>query len=398
MPGSFPQHQKQNQNLDGTRPSYESPISRGFAANQSLDCTVPSQQSKDTTPSVFHDDYTDASFSSSGLAPGHFGHINSRQPRGLDDNRPTGSANSWAQECSYTSGSGPVSALLPQRWPHHLNSVPSPPNSQRDYDRPGSLAAGLSQLDMTIHHHIDTAFGHLSRLITDKHDRVLDQVLRRLDNMDDGTGRTFKNVKSEIRGLNHEVTKVKSAINSFSNGNEGIKELLHGLERQMGSLEKEVGENQRVCQQIATEQTHFESESERQSRNLAHRRTESAHGALGTSQDRHLERNGGSRAASKMRTSKASSKSNRSNTVTSQPTNGLNEDRGSRREYLADVGAGRGPVPDIRDHPAYAGIPQSATQMYDQNGVPVGLAYAGVPYGTQQFGDGGWYHQAYGSN
>ena len=358
---------------------------------------MPSQESHATTPSVFRDDYTNASFDSSGLPSGHNGGLIDRQLPFPDDRRShLGSANSWAQENSYPSDNGPVSALLPQGWPHRLNSVPSPPHSQRDYDRPGSLAAGLSQLDMTIHHHIDTAFGQLSRLVTDKHDRVLDQVLRRVDNLEDVIGRNLKNVKSEIKGMNHEMGRMKLAINSFSKGNEDVKELMQSLNKQLGSLETQVNESQRLCQQVVTTQTTCSSESERQPRSLAHRRTESAHGAFSTSQDRRSQPNGGSRAASKMRTSKASNRSHRSNTVSSQPTNGANEERGAKREYHPDTGAVRGSVPDIRDHPAYAGIPQPATQMYDQNGIPIGLAY-GVPYGTQQFGDGGWYHQAYGS-
>ena len=375
-----------------------SPFPLGNAGRQKQ---PPFYSSAATTPSVYgHDNYTTASYSSSGLPSGGFG--NRQVPRFDDYRQALGSANSWAQANSATSDVGPMSGASSQRWPHQHNPVPSPPHSQRDYERPGSLVAGLTQLDTTIHHHIDAAFGSLSRLVIDKNDRVLDQVLVRLDDIEDAIGKNAKHLKPDIKNVNGEIHKLKAAINNFNGGNESIKVTLNTLESKMNALEKHAEESQRLFQQIIAKQTALESESERQDRNSAsaHRRAESAHGALGISQEGQQQQNGGtgSRAASRVRTSKASNRSHRSNTASSQPVSGMIDDAAGRKEHGRNGNYARGPVPDLRNHPAYAGIPQPTTQMYDQNGVPIGMAYnAGVPYGTQQFGDGGWYHQAYGS-
>ncbi|KAL9639644.1 MAG: hypothetical protein Q9164_000800 [Protoblastenia rupestris] len=383
-----------------------SPMPNEFTHERNTERNLPAQNSALTTPSVFGDNYTNASFPSSGQGSAQNLRSVHLAPHGAtrftDYKPPLGSANSWASESrnnSFASEIGPVSALLPPNWPHHhlSNSVPSPPHTRQDYQRPDPLSAGLSQLDLTIHHHIDTAFGSLSRLVTDKHDRVRDQVIRRIEDLEDGFGKNFRQIKSDLKGINSEVGRVKAAIHNFSAGNESIKELVLDLQGKLITLEQHVEENKRHCQQIITNQI-VQFEDDRQPRSSTHGRTESAHGALDVSQDRHMLRDGASRTSSKARTSNKSSRGHRSNTVSS-PTNGrVSEDRGARRDYLTDLAAVRGPVPDIREHPAYAGIPQPPSQMYDQNGVPIGLAYtAQVPYGAQQLGDGGWYQQAYGS-
>ncbi|KAL9100164.1 MAG: hypothetical protein Q9163_004429 [Psora crenata] len=384
-----------------------SPMPDGYPQTHTTDGSLPPQTSIANTPSVFGDNYTNASFPSSGQGSAqHFrdGFLAAHNaPRFTEYPLPPASSNSWAsgsRNNSFVSGSAPASALLPPRWPsHHLsNSVPSPPQTRQDYQRPDPLSAGLSQLDMTIHHHIDNAFGSLSRLVTDKHDRVLDQVIRRLEDVEDRLGKGFKQMKSDIKGVNSELGKVKTAVHGFNAGQEGLKELLNGLEKKLGGLEQCIEEHKCQCQQIMTNQA-TSDEGDRQPRSTTHRRTESAHGALGTSQDRERQQNGGSRTSSKVRISNTSSRGHRTSTANSQTSARVSDNRGgARREYFAELGAARGPVPDIREHPAYAGVPQPPSQMYDQNGMPIGMAYtAPVTYGSQQLGDGGWYHQAYGS-
>ena len=381
---------------------------KAFPHGQTAQDIVPSQSPAITTPSVFGDTYTNASFPSDGkgsvreLADREFAPHS--QPRSAEHHAPSGSANSWAsgtRNNSFASGSAPVSALLPPQWPNHQlsKSVPSPPHTRQDYQRPDPLSAGLSQLDMTIHHHIDTAFGSLSRLISDKNDRILDQVIRRLESIEAGLSKNSKQVRSDLKGINSEVGKVKAAIGSVSMNGESTKEVMHSLEGKLAALEKIIEENECCCQQIVSNQT-MDEESDRKPRSSTHRRTESAHGALGISQDCQMQQNGVSRASSKARTSNPNSRDRRSNTTNSL-TNGtrVSEERGTRRGYFTDVGAARGPIPDIREHPAYAAVPQPTSHVYDRNEFPIGTAYtAGAPYGGAQFGDGGWYHQAYGSS
>ena len=372
---------------------------KGFTQKQVKEHYVRSQNSNVTTPSVLGDDYANASFSSTGFQPRQSDGFVKYQPlRPIEVRPPLGSANSWAQETSSTSENGAGSARRPSYWPHRLNPVPSPPHSQRDYDRPGSVAAGLSQLDITIHHHIDTAFASLSRLITDKHDRVMDQMLRRVDNIEDTLSKNNKNLKSEVKTLSSEVGRIKLAMSSLSNCNENVKTLMQNFQDKFELFEKRLGEIQGLCQQLITAQAITDSGSGRRTQASGHHRAESAHGSLGISRDHQQQRSGESRAASRVRTSKGSSRSHRSNTVSSQPASQINDSQGVRREYYTEARAGRSLAPDLRNHPAYAGIPQPATHMYDQHGVPIEIAYSGAPYSMQNLGDGGWYQQAYGSN
>ena len=383
-----------------------SPMQKSYPQDDNKGEPPPLQNSAVTSPSVFGPSYTNASFPSSGqgsaqpLRNGHLGSHNAAQF--AEYQLPLPSANSWAAEprnSALASVNAPVSALLSPLWSHHYlsNSVPSPPRTRQDYQRPDPLSAGLSHLEMTVHHHIDSAFGSLSRLVTDKHDRVLDQVIRRLENLEDGLGKSFRQMKGDLRGVSTEICSVKTTIRSFSDGNEGIREAMRGLESKLTALEKSLNDNTRQCQQIITYQSAKE-EDDRQMRSSTHRRTESAHGVLCTGQDCRKQENGMDRTASRACLSNTSSRGHRSNTLNSQTNGRVSDDRGARREYFAELVAARGPVPDIREHPAYAGVPQPQNQMYDQHGMPIGMGYTGhIPYGTQQLGDGGWYHQAYGS-
>ena len=109
-------------------------------------------------------------------------HTNQIADRTSDYPHPFPSANSWVSGNSFTSANAPLCALLPPSWPNHQNnnSVPSPPHNQHDYQRPGSMSAAMARLELTLHHHIDSTTASLSRLITDKHDRIMDQTIRRL--------------------------------------------------------------------------------------------------------------------------------------------------------------------------------------------------------------------------
>ncbi|KAG8531567.1 uncharacterized protein KY384_003197 [Bacidia gigantensis] len=301
---------------------------------------------------------------------------------GINNFRPyLGSANSWAtssKEGSFTFDNGLPSAILPPRWPdHHMtNAVPSPPHTRQDYERPGSLAAGLSRMDMTIHHHLNTAFGSLSRQIEEKHDKVLDRVLGRLDSIEDDITKSFKTMKGEIKAVGTEIGKMKATVINLSSGSEIMAETLRSLENKMEALDKVMETDH---QQLLHE---FKKESERQRQHMASRDESPM-----TSDGAQPQQQGLGRTASRVRLGKTSNKNNRSNISRSQQAGGTSDDRENGAEPHVDMRALPGP-PDIRNHPAYAGIPQPQMQMYDQHGVPVGTNYPPVlPYGSQHFGD-----------
>lgn len=292
----------------------------------------------------------------------------------------------------------PISALLPPYWPNHTtNSVPSPPHSQQDYQRQGDLAASLSQLDLTIHHHLDTAFGSLARLMTDKHDRLLDHILRRLDDMDDRLEKAFKGTRDEIRDVSNDLARVKGALNNFSQNHEDVKEAMQGMEAKIETLRKFHGQDVGDLRLSVPVPTGDDSASEGQPQLCQQPRTESNIGAVGADKKGSPFKRRHSRKTSKARSNKTSQQNPAPNSNGGQSAKAINEAVTVAQAYPPDFGVLRGPAPDIRGHPAYAGPFATAPQMYEQHGVPIAKHAEGPSYPSQRIDSGNWYQKAYGS-
>ena len=371
---------------------------KAFPQNPELDGRGPSSGHSRLAPITFRGPYGNSAYAHPYPDPSLATNPNPNMNRMSEYQNPLPSANSWASDSradSYTSTDPPLSALLPPRWPNHhtSNSVPSPPHSQNDYQRPGSVSAALAHLELTLHHHVDSVSGSLSRLITDKHDRVMDQTIRRLENLEELISRELRSLRGEVKDIKKQVSNLKEGLKDTSRSNDGTKDLLKGLEGKFEALEKHVQEHGCKCQHVVAEQSLSEPESDRQRRNKSHRRTESAHGALGQGEQREQYRSSASRSSNSGRQSGNSSRRHRSNTLSGQPGSGASDEK---REYFTELGQARGPVPDIKDHPAYAGVHQGTGQVYghDQSRMPTVLN--GLPYENPSLSDGRWYQQAYG--
>lgn len=248
---------------------------------------------------------------------------------------------------------------------------------------------------MTLHHHIDSSSGSLSRLITDKHDRAMDQMLRRLENLEETVGKVFRNLRGEIKDIRKDVGSLDRDLKNVVKGNEQTTKLIEGLDGKVQALKSHVQEHGCRCQLSATENSTSEADSDRQRREKTHRRTESAHGALGHNEDRKKHQRGASRPTISARESENSTRGqrSRSNTLSGQPSSKVSDER--RREYFAELGTVKGPVPDLREHPAYAGVQQDQARGYgqDQNGMGNGSPHENP---SPSLSDGRWYQQAYG--
>ncbi|KAL2047027.1 hypothetical protein N7G274_001045 [Stereocaulon virgatum] len=311
------------------------------------------------------------------------------------------SANSWASESrgdSLTTTNPPLSALLPPRWPHHdsMNSVPSPPQNQYDFQRSGSVPAALAQIELTVHHHLDTAFMSLSRLITDKHDRMVDQTIRRLEDLEDATSKGLRAINGEVQGMKKDVGNLRGDLKDAISGNDGAKELIKGLEDKLQALDKHIEEHARNYEHSPREQSASEPDFDRHPRASSHRRAESANGAFGQEEQRQKYGSGVSHSSNSARQSGTSSRCHRSNTISSQICNAVSDERSARREYFAELGAARGAVPDIRNHPAYAGISQG--QGIDNGQIAVTATPNGPSLRNPSLGVGEWYQRAYGQH
>lgn len=296
------------------------------------------------------------------------------------------SGNSWAtnsQPRSLASHSNPGSALLPVNWPNQpgTNAVPSPPPSQLDYPRPSPVSASLAHLDMTLHHHIDTVFGALSRLTTDKHDRVLDGVLTRLDNLEDVMRKGFKDLRSEIKQVKGDVSRIKSHKDGQEQNQDAIYAHLERINDKLGSLEIS-GEGQ-FRQQIQRPEVRTHNQAEGNGSNQQPERQEER----GPSTE-HRGPRGQSRPPVSTRT--AGNRSQRSYTSVSQPDFGHGDELTARKAFLAELNGSRG-MPEGRDHQSVGGLQDSSQSESEPSKLSEGSSGD-----SARFANGAWYHLAYG--
>ena len=304
---------------------------------------------------------------------------------------PTPSNNSWAT--SSTPG--------PPQWPvlQLNNPVPSPPYSQQDYTRPSPLSAGLAQLDMTLHHHIDSIFNSLSRQITDKHDRVLDRVLIRIDNLEDKLCKELKGMKSEMNSMKKEVEKLRTSAVSKPQGLDTIVDALQTFGSKIDALEGHVDDIK--CKghiQFADMSNNEATNGQRQRYHPIPHHTRSNQGSLDGSQSspggrqyRLQHRNGTiSRSPSKSRHSGNSNGSEMKGPPRSRgaSVSGWQADE-VRMEVNQALGREKVGGPDLRDHPAYQ-------QQKDGGQMNKGLMMDGEALSKQNLGEEGWYQLAYG--
>ena len=314
-----------------------------------------------------------------------------------DYHHPFPSANSWVSGNSFTSTNAPLSALLPPSWPNHHsnNSVPSPPHNQLDYQRPGSMSAAIARLELTLHHHIDRTAGSLSKLISDKHDGAMDQTIRRLENIEETVSKGFRNLKADFKDIKNDIDGLKGELVGVVEGSSRVQNFFIGLDGKLEALEKGVKEHSCQCLQVTAERSSIVPEIERQQEGVSQRWIESAHGALGQNEQRQQFRSGASRSSNSAHHSGNSNRAHRSNTSNSHSGNKMSDEMDTRREYFAELGAARGPMPDLRDHPAFSGIQQAQGQI---NSHDRDVIMNGLPYEHPSLSDGRWYQQAYGQN
>ena len=328
------------------------------------------------------------------------------------------SATSWETDLrgnSYSNSNKPLSATVPHLFTNQstiqTNFVPPPPRSHPEFQpSTGPMPAGLAQLEFALHHHIDTCFGSLSRLVTDKHDKIADQMIRRMENLEETVEQWMKNFKAELGNVKKDVGTLKKEGKETGRQHEGSMQLLKTIEEKLGTLEKKFEEGACKCQfALPTEKTRRESEasSHRKSGNtvgsgVERRGSEGPHAAA-ISQRQQQHRNGTSNSSAGVRHSGTSGRARRSNTESGSAAGGVTNDMIARRDYFTEMGATLGPEPDLREHPAFSGVQQGHGQAYgqDRNAVPVPMR-AGLldrsPYAVPSFGDGAWYREAYGKS
>ena len=314
----------------------------------------------------------------------------------------TSSVNSWAPNSQGVLGNS-FAATEPQtpadkrpQYPNQnaINAAPTPPRSHPEFQPSKPMPASLSQLELALHHHIESCFGSLSRLVTDKHDRIMDQIIRRLENLEEIIGKGQKSGKGDIRDMKKDIGILKVDVKDVLKGSNEVKNLIKALDHKIGTLEKTVKEDGSKCQHVTADVNRNEPEKPAvQQRLPVHRRTESAH-APGNPEQLQRYQSGTSHSSSPRHQSGNSSKGRRSNTLSGEGRSSAGGS--SRREYFAELGAARSPVPDLREHPAYSSGQQGYGQASDSNDMPGGMGGSDAALFQAPSFSEGWYQRVYG--
>ena len=303
------------------------------------------------------------------------------------------------------------------------NAVPPPPPTFRDFiPGPGPVSAELNRVELNIHHHIDSCFGSLSRLVTDKIDQSLDQVIRHLEDSEQKNDKQFKIVKNGIKELQENVHQLHQEIGEVKGAEERRSNSLEGTETKLNNIMTDVGQIDERMEKLQVGVTKLQNlpggdekglvgmenklrevvvkvdrlvehmTSEIRSSGVSSRRAQSATHPSPTSYgQRQQYHSGASSSSAGARNSNASNRGRRSNNGAGGAS-GAADGRNARREYYAEMAHGMGEAPDIRQHPAYQ-------HTYDANGHPVSMASEGSMYQAPGFlsrDTAAWYQQAYG--
>ncbi|KAL8695036.1 MAG: hypothetical protein Q9218_000404 [Villophora microphyllina] len=300
---------------------------------------------------------------------------------------PNGNGNSFAQAPSSSSA-----AETTPRFPAHLrnNSVPPPPTSYPGFQPSGPLPPGLLQMEMNLHHHIDSCFGSLMRLTTDNTDRAIDKVVRRVDDLQEVVEKGLKNLRTDVKDMRKDLSAVRKDYVNVPKANDCLTDSIDLLGRKLDHIDRKISDIENHYQQGAVEVSESEQEASSaysQGQISPQRRHEVMRGsAVSREGQRQPYTSGITQTSTNTQNSVISSgRGRRSTTSESGGAARKNDERSAaRREAVfTQLGAHNVPVPDIREHPAYRGV----VDGYGQNS-PI--------YQTPNYSEI-WYQQAYGS-
>lgn len=314
-------------------------------------------------------------------------------------------------------------AMPPPLFTGGNNYVP-PPSQHPDFQP--SMAPpppALAHLEMTLHHHIDSAFGSLMRTVNDKHERSMDEMNRKFEAMEEKFERDLKHqvadklvtVRKDIKTLTQTVDGVATTVNE-------TKDSVKGVDDAMKKLDKTVEETHCKCEHhlpsgnatgrnyIGYERGAGASERGPEIRGMetTHHPYNHQHQQLQHHHQQHPANPTISRPPTAGRHSANSNPTQtttrRSNTFSASDDNTgrPSGERSGRRAYFAEMGRPIGPEPDLRAHPAFAGgaagmgVPSQDQVWPHVYGREESAGDGQVLYQVPAFSGGAWYQQAYG--
>lgn len=264
-----------------------------------------------------------------------------------------------------------------------INAVPAPPaSSYPDYQPMKPTPADLAQLELNLHHHINSGFSSMTRLFSDKTDRILDQLGRRLEDLEKKVGKDIKIAESQVTEVKAECANLSQEHKTILKELDMMGNCVRGLDLKLELISGNIEETR--CRDHCRQGSFSGSESQNSGcAQPVPRRSqdEIAHGSPRTDHQ------------SQAQTSSHFSQGHRSSPL------GAGRSVGSNKSVLAQTeGIDRQP-PDLKDHPAFTSG-QSTISLTDSETTSEesgsGVKNMLPLFQTPSFRDGGWYKQAYG--
>ena len=121
-------------------------------------------------------------------------------------------------------------------------SFPRIPSSFRGFEPSLPQPAALSRVEQTLHHHIDACFERLTKLVTDKTDRLADTLHERCDVLEDRIA-TLSTPEAELEKIKGSVDEMKTEVKESLTGavvavNDSV-DLIRALGTRMDAVERE---------------------------------------------------------------------------------------------------------------------------------------------------------------
>lgn len=157
-------------------------------------------------------------------------------------------SNSWASSPidmrtaasrSEPTSSANVAPLFTQR--RTGNSVPTPPHYSYQ-PHLGLTPPELARLELNVHHHIDTVFGSLTRLVTNQQDQLADQTIRHIEAMEKKVDKAIKIVRETRESLDFskaETTVLLQKIHAALDNRMGKSNVAHTVSALPGDAESQ---------------------------------------------------------------------------------------------------------------------------------------------------------------
>ena len=119
------------------------------------------------------------------------------------------------------------------------NSVPKPPTSFPGFTP--SEGFDFAHMQLSLHHHLDSVFDRLSRTVTDKTDKILDETYRKLEALEDKFLRSSKTItRQDINGLKNEFETLGHDVHVNATNSLTTKKTIQAISKRLEEMDAKI--------------------------------------------------------------------------------------------------------------------------------------------------------------